>query len=58
MRLFRKKSKSEKLEIKHKKILEEAFKLSKTNRTDSDKKYVEANEILNQIELIKKTETK
>jgi hypothetical protein len=58
MRLFRKKSQSEKLEKKYKKVLEEAFKLSKTNRTDSDKKYVEANEILNQIELIKKAEKK
>ncbi len=52
--LFKKKSPVEKLEAKHKKLLEEAFVLAKTNRSASDAKQVEANEILDQIELLRK----
>lgn len=46
---FKKTSKKEKLELQHKQLLEEAFKLSKTNRVLSDKKLAEAEEILKQI---------
>ncbi len=48
--LFKKKSPKEILEAKHKKALEEAFKLSKSNRRASDEKYAEADRILKEIE--------
>jgi len=54
--LFKKKSEVEKLELKYKKILEEAHQLSTTNRSKSDEKMYEANEVLKQIDQIKKSE--
>lgn len=51
--LFKKKSKLEQLEQQYKKLLEEAFVLSKTNRTKSDEKTAQANQILEQIEALK-----
>jgi len=51
--LFKKKSEVEKLEEKYKKLLEEAFKLSTSNRTLSDQKSAEANEILKRIEQLR-----
>jgi len=53
LNLFKKKSKIEKLNGRYKNLLEEAFKLSKTNRRLSDSKILEANDILKQIELLK-----
>lgn len=50
--LFKKKTAVEKLDLKYKKTLEEAHKLSTTNRKFSDRKVFEANEILKQIELL------
>ena len=52
--LFKKKSELEKLEVQYKKLLDESYKLSHTNRKQSDQKSAEANEILNRIEKIKK----
>ena len=52
--LFKKKSKLEKLELKYKKLLNEAYNLSKINRSKSDAKTFEANEVLKEIEQIKK----
>lgn len=52
--LFKKKSPIEKLEIKYQELLKEAYKLSTSNRTQSDAKTFEANEVLKQIELLKK----
>lgn len=52
--LFKKKSKAEILNEKYKKLLEEAFKLSTTNRKESDSKYAEADDILKEIEQLKK----
>ena len=52
--LFKKKSPVEKLEIKYKELLKEAYKLSTSNRTQSDAKTFEANEVLKQIDLLKK----
>jgi len=40
--LFGKKSPLEKLQQQHKKVLEDAFKLSKTNRSESDALYAKA----------------
>lgn len=54
--LFKKKSPIEKLQEKRKKLLDEAFQLSKTDRTASDKKTAEANEIDNQIEALRTEE--
>ncbi len=54
--LFKKKSKVEKLELQYKKLLEEAHKLSTTNRKMSDEKTFEANEVLKEIDQIKKSE--
>lgn len=45
--LFKKKSKLEILQEKYEKLMEESFKLSSTNRSESDKKIGEA-ELVNQ----------
>jgi len=50
--LFKKKSPLEKLEEKYAKLQQEAFDLSKTNRTLSDQKYAEAQEVLKEIEAL------
>ncbi|WP_299769286.1 Lacal_2735 family protein [uncultured Dokdonia sp.] len=47
--LFGKKSPLEKLQKQHKKILEDAFKLSKSNRSESDALYAKAAEIEKEI---------
>ncbi len=47
---FKKKSPKEKLEDQYRKLLEEAHRLSTSNRTASDQKQVEAQAILNKIE--------
>ena len=50
--LFKKKTEREKLLDKYKKLKEEAFILSKTNRTESDKLEQEAYEISKKIDLL------
>lgn len=52
--LFKKKSPTAKLEAKYKKLLEEAFQLSKTDRKASDAKTEEAEQVLKEIEKLKK----
>jgi vacuolar-type H+-ATPase subunit I/STV1 len=54
--LFNKKSPIEKLQETRKQLLDEAFQLSKTDRTASDKKTAEANAIDNQIEALRAKE--
>ena len=54
--LFKKKSETEKLEDKYQKLLKEAYDLSTTNRTLSDRKTAEANAVLQQIEKLQKSE--
>ena len=51
--IFKKKSKKEKLQDLYNKKKEEAFKISRTNRKESDKLEKEANDILMEIEKIK-----
>jgi hypothetical protein len=46
---FKKKSEIEVLQSQYEKLMQEAFILSKTNRTESDKKTSEANSILDKI---------
>ena len=53
--LFKKKSEVEKLQGKYKKLLEESYKLSHSNRAASDEKAAEAENILQQIEALKST---
>jgi TRAP-type mannitol/chloroaromatic compound transport system substrate-binding protein len=48
--LFKKKSEYEKLEEKYKALLKEAFELSTINRSKSDLKQAEAEEIWKQME--------
>jgi thermostable 8-oxoguanine DNA glycosylase len=48
--LFKKKTKLEKLQLKYEALMKEAYKLSRINRTQSDQKYLEAEEILKEIE--------
>lgn len=50
--LFKKKSEKEILLKKYNTLTEEAYKLSHTNRTASDKKTKEANDILERIKII------
>ena len=49
MRLFKRKSKADKLEDKYIQLLNEAHQLSKTNRKESDAKQQEAEKVLEEI---------
>lgn len=51
--LFKRKTELEKLEIKYKDLLKEAYQLSKINRSKSDQKTFEAEEVFKQIEILK-----
>ena len=51
--LFKKKSKLEKLQNKYESLMEEAYSLSKINRSRSDQKVYEAEEIALKIEKLK-----
>ena len=51
--IFKKKSPIEKLEMRYDQLMEEAYKLSKINRTQSDAKTAEAEEVLKEIERLK-----
>jgi hypothetical protein len=50
--LFKKKSDIDKLQDSYKKLMEEAYKLQSINRSDSDKKYQEADNVLKKIEAL------
>ena len=52
LNIFKKKTEAEKLNATYKKLIEESYKLSTTNRRLSDSKAVEANEILAQLDLL------
>ena len=52
--LFKKKSELQKLEDRYQKLLKESYELSTSNRTLSDQKAYEANEVLKQIEHLKR----
>jgi len=56
MGFFTRKSKKEKLNIKYKKKLEEAYKMSTVNRSESDRLTQEANDILEEIKKIEEAE--
>ncbi|MDC1221412.1 Lacal_2735 family protein [Salibacteraceae bacterium] len=48
--LFKKESELEKLQKQHKKLMQESFTLSKSNRSAGDAKYAEAEAIAKKIE--------
>ena len=50
--LFKKKSEVEKLDAKYRKLLAEAHQLSTTNRTLSDSKMQEADQVLKQMDAL------
>ena len=50
--IFKNKSDIDKLQDTYKKLMEEAFKLQSINRSDSDKKYQEADNVLKKIEAL------
>lgn len=52
--LFKKKSEFDKLQDKFNSLMKEWHTLSSTNRTESDKKYAEAQEILTKLESLQK----
>ena len=54
--IFRRKTKIEKLDLKYKSLMNEAYNLSKTDRKKSDEKYFQAEEILKEIEILKEKE--
>ena len=56
MRFFTRKTKKEKLNDQYKKKLEQAYKMSTSNRTESDRLTAEANEILEEIKKLEMTE--
>jgi len=55
--LFKKKTEVEKLQKKYEKLMEEWHALSAINRSESDKKYAEADIIAKQIEILKNEKT-
>ena len=54
-KILKKKTEAEKLTIKYKELLTEAHRLSTTSRRLSDEKVAEASTVLEQIEVLKKT---
>lgn len=52
--LFKKTSELDKLQKQYEKLMADWHKLSTTNRSESDKKYAEAQKIIEQIEILKK----
>ncbi len=50
LNIFKKKPAKEKLQEKYKKLMEEAYKLSHSNRKAADAKTAEAEEVLKKIE--------
>jgi hypothetical protein len=53
-KLFKKKSEVEVLQEKYEKLMTKYHKLSTVNRTESDKVYAEAQEVLDKLNLITK----
>jgi len=50
--LFKKKSEKDKLQQKHKELMQQAYDLSRTDRSASDAKTAEAEQVLKQIEAL------
>ena len=52
--LFKRKTETEKLQIRYKKLMAEWHNLSSIDRAASDEKYAEAQEVLTQIEKLER----
>ena len=50
--LFKKTTPEDKLYKKYEKLMQESHKLTTTSRAESEKKYVEAQEVLKEIEIL------
>lgn len=50
--LFKKKSKADQLYTRYEKLMAQSHALSSLNRAESDKKFAEAQELINQIEAL------
>ena len=48
-KLFKRKTETDRLQDKYDSLMAEGYRLSKINRTESDQKYFEANQILDEI---------
>jgi hypothetical protein len=48
--IFKKKTEKQKLEEQYRKLIDEAYKLSHSNRTQSDKKQADAEAVLQKLE--------
>lgn len=55
--LFKKKSPTDKLYDKYEKLMKEAHALSTSNRSASDRKHAEANQVLKEIDALKASQT-
>ena len=55
-KLFKKKSEIDKMYDQYEKLMSEANKLSKIDRSKGDQKYFEANEVLEKIKAIEKNQ--
>ena len=53
-KLFKRKTETDRLQDKYDSLMAEGYRLSKINRTESDQKYFEANQILDKILLLEK----
>ena len=51
--IFKKKTEKERLQETYKKLMEEAYKASNSNRTQADKLMAEAEEVAKKIDLLK-----
>ncbi|NQY07379.1 MAG: Lacal_2735 family protein [Flavobacteriaceae bacterium] len=52
LKLFKRKSEKEKLQLRYKKLMNEAFVLSTSNRKLSDQKILEAENVMKRIETL------
>ena len=53
-KLFKRKTETDRLQDKYDSLMAEGYRLSKINRTESDQKYFEANQVLDEILLLDK----
>jgi len=53
-KLFKRKTETDRLQDKYDSLMAEGYRLSKINRTESDQKYFEANQVLDEILLLEK----
>ncbi len=56
-KIFKRKTEAEKLGDRYDSLMAEAYRLSKINRTESDKKYLEADKVLSEIEHLNKKDS-